>query len=73
MMTTERRTRALTDGDVAALVDALEDRAVERLKENIGSGVLSLLGTWMLRLAILGAAYGLGASGVLKALLGGGR
>lgn len=72
-MMTERRARALTTGDVDALVDALETRALMRLKSNIGSGVLSLLGTWALRFAVLGAAYGLGASGVLKTLLGVGR
>ena len=73
MMTTERRARALTADDVDALVDALEERALARLKANIGSGVLSLLGTWAFRVAVLGAAYGLGASGVLKAFLGGAR
>lgn len=67
---TERRMRALTSNDVDALVDALEARALARLKANIGSGVLSLFGTWVLRFAVLGAAYGLGASGVLKSLVG---
>lgn len=62
--------RVLTPSDVDALVDALEARALARLRTNIGSGVLSLLGTWALRVGVLGAAYGLGASGVLKTLFG---
>jgi hypothetical protein len=69
-MLTERSARALTANDVDALVDALEDRALARLRANIGSGVLALFGTWALRVAVLGVVYGLGVAGGLKRIFG---
>jgi hypothetical protein len=62
--------RTLTPSDVDALIDALEARALARLKINIGNGVLALLGTWSIRMLVLGAAYSLGASGVFKHIFG---
>jgi hypothetical protein len=53
--------RNLTDADVAALADALEERFVERFERAAGKGLIDLLkrGFWISVLAL--AAYGLGA------------
>ena len=53
--------RNLTDADVEALADALEEKFVARFERAAGKGLLDILkrGFWLAVLAL--AAYGLGA------------
>ena len=60
--------RALTDGDVKAIVDELERRATQRFQINVGRGVLGLAWRALVILLIWLSAYGAG-SGWLKKLL----
>ncbi|HDR9868466.1 TPA: hypothetical protein QDE31_01580 [Burkholderia cenocepacia] len=62
--------RKLSDADIDAIIDGLEQRVVERLQTNVGKGVISILTTWALRAVVLLAAYGAG-SGWLKKFMGG--
>ena len=62
--------RNLTDDDIRAIVDMLEQRAVERFQTNIGKGVLYFVWTWGIRVLCAIALYGLGSKGLLKSVLG---
>lgn len=48
----------LSDDDIKAIVNALEDKMVERLKINVGTGVLGLVWRGIIILVIVLAAYG---------------
>jgi hypothetical protein len=50
--------KKLTDSDVNAIVDAIEERMVNRLKINIGAGVLSALWRAIIIVIVGIAAYG---------------
>ncbi|PFH12831.1 MULTISPECIES: hypothetical protein [Burkholderia] len=62
--------RKLSDADIDAIIDGLEQRVVQRLQTNVGKGVISILTTWAIRVIVLVAVYGAG-SGWLKKLAGG--
>lgn len=64
-----RRQRTLTAEDVAALVDALEVRAMDRIQQSLGRTLLNLVVTWTLRLVFITAIYSAGASGVLRRVI----
>jgi hypothetical protein len=50
--------RNLTDDDVKAVVDELEQRIVERFFSNVGKGVWQLAWRALIALTVLLAAYG---------------
>lgn len=58
--------RNLSDSDVDKIVERLEQRMLERLHQNVGRGVLAMLWTWSIRIIIILAAYGAGASDFFK-------
>ncbi|ARL25504.1 hypothetical protein [Burkholderia pseudomallei] len=62
----ERRRRTLTAEDIAALVDAMETRAMDRIQKTVGRTMLNFAVTWVVRLVFAAALYSAGASGVLR-------
>jgi hypothetical protein len=62
----ERRQRALTESDVTALVEKLE----QRLMSAAGRGFVSFVATCALRAVVLVAVYGAGSAGLFKKILG---
>lgn len=54
----ERRKRSLTDDDVAAIVDGLEERILSRMYLNAGKGILSLAWRAFLLILVALAIYG---------------
>lgn len=54
----EEEHRKLTDADIKALADELEDRMVNRFYRNLGSGVWSLAWKALVLGAVALAAYG---------------
>ncbi|MBK3333571.1 hypothetical protein [Burkholderia pseudomallei] len=67
----ERRRRTLTAEDVAALVDALEVRAMDRLQKTLGRTVFNLAITWAIRTIFIVAIYSAGAAGLLRRIMPG--
>ncbi|CAJ3074169.1 Uncharacterised protein [Burkholderia pseudomallei] len=66
----ERRRRVLTPEDIAALVDAMETRVMDRIQRTVGRTVFNLSLTWALRLFFLIVVYSAGASGIIKRITG---
>lgn len=60
--------RLLSDADVAAIVDELEERMVSRFYGNVGRGVWAWFWKAVLGLLILAAAYGAGGSSLIHSL-----
>jgi hypothetical protein len=58
--------RKLTQADIEAIVDLLEARALARFQAQVTRGVLSLVGTWLVRALVVLAVYGAGSSGLIK-------
>lgn len=54
----ERRHRALTDGDIEAIADVLEERLVNRFYRNLGQGVWGLAKKGIVAALLMLAAYG---------------
>ena len=54
----ERRERALTDEDIAALADALERTLTDRFYHNLGRGFWGLIWRGMILAGMALAAYG---------------
>lgn len=54
----ERRNRALTDDDIAALADEFESRLVARFYSNLGRGIWGMVWRGIVGAAALVAAYG---------------
>ena len=54
----ERRQRSLTDDDVKAIVDGLEERILSRMYLNAGKGILSLAWRAFLIIVLALAIYG---------------
>lgn len=65
-MTVTTVDRKLTQADIEAIVDLLEARALARFRAQVTRGVLSLVGTWLVRALVVLAVYGAGSSGILK-------
>jgi hypothetical protein len=63
-METERRKRLLTDADIEALAEALEDRMLQRFHLNLGKGVLGMIWKGVIIVLLVLAAYGAGIKGI---------
>jgi hypothetical protein len=55
-MMTEKRT--LTDADIDAITEKLEERVIERFQINVGKGILNAVWKWFIVALIAVAAYG---------------
>ncbi len=54
----ERRTRSMTDDDIQALADEIENRLASRFYINIGRGLWGMVWRAILAAMVLVAAYG---------------
>lgn len=50
--------RMLTDADVDAIAEKLEERVIERFQINVGKGLLNAVWKWFIVALIAIAAYG---------------